>query len=155
MELKLSNLKVEVYSSYQPITSKRKAELTQFMLLHYNPTPLLKQHIQQAMTYALKDASLLRGSYSHGGIVLIAVTDDQLVGGLIANRTGLMDFLPQTLVSFIATETDYRQKGIAGHLIEHCKKFLPGTMAIVPDQDQIYSEYLKRKSNLSQNLFFI
>ncbi len=155
MDLQLSNLKIEVSSSYQPITSRRKAELIDFMLDNYTLTPLIKKHIIQAITYAIKDASLLKGSYSHGGIVIIAFINQEIVGGLIANRTGLMDFLPQTIISFLATSPEHRRNGIATHLIYQCRKFLPGSIALLPDRERSSNDFFFRQIASTQSLYFL
>lgn len=54
-----------------------------------------------------------------GGFCLAAYDDDELIGGLIMNKTGMTEYIPDNILVYVAVHAKTRGKGYGGQI---CKK---------------------------------
>lgn len=87
-----------------------------------------KQDIEECVSYALKKIP------SFGGLVAIVRDTEEprapIIGCVVFNRTGMRKFIPENILVYIATDKDYRGRGIGRLLIEESLKELEGSVAL-------------------------
>ncbi len=83
-----------------------------------------KEDIQAAIKYALGEDN------SPGGFVLIAFEAQKIVGSVVVNRTGMKKYIPENILVYIATDPNYRGKGIGKKLMEEAISLAEGSIAL-------------------------
>ena len=83
-----------------------------------------KPDIEKAIVYALKEVP------SFGGFVLVGYIDNEIVGAVVVNETGMKDYIPENILVYIATHKNYRGKGIGKLLIQQTIKTAKGNIAL-------------------------
>lgn len=94
-------------------------DLTQFfhhMMKPWHDTP---EDVRRGLDYALDDAP------GRGGFAVLAIRDQELLGGTVFLETGMQGYIPENLLLFIAVRPELRSRGI-GHrvmerAVENCK----------------------------------
>ena len=78
-------LKIKTYSQENKPNQYEKENILNFLFTHLEQYGDPKQDIEKCMKYALKE------SPSFGGFILTAVQEEQIVGAVIVNETGMKD----------------------------------------------------------------
>ncbi len=106
-----------------------------------------KSAIKKAIDYAFSNES------GKGGFVLKAVEENQIVGSLIMNHTGMEEFIPENILVYIAVDKTKRGKGIGKLLINKAISLCDGDIALHVEYDnpakKLY-EYLGFKSKYAE-----
>lgn len=53
-----------------------------------------------------------------GGFCIIGVDNNEVVGGLIMNKTGMADYIPENILVYVAVHEEKRGKGYGKQIIE-------------------------------------
>ncbi|WKW47135.1 GNAT family N-acetyltransferase [Myroides sp. JBRI-B21084] len=122
-------LKIKTYSQENKPNLNEKENILNF--LHKNleqyGDPL--QDIKKCMDYALKETP------SFGGFVVTALLNNELVGAVIVNETGMKDYIPENILVYIATDANQRGKGIGKTLMQHAIENANGNIALHVEPD--------------------
>jgi len=81
------------------------------------------------------------------GFLLLALSDDRLVGALVMLRTGMTGYVPENLLLYVAVDPDERGRGIGGRL---CRE----AMRSVEGQVKLHVEYDNPAKRLYERLGF-
>ena len=92
-----------------------------------------KSAIRKALLYAAKEIPSL------GGYTFIMQEQDNIVGALVINKTGMSEYQSENLLVYIAVHENFRNKGIATKLLNAAISYCNGniTLAIQKNHDAI------------------
>jgi ribosomal protein S18 acetylase RimI-like enzyme len=106
-----------------------KKELLDFLYEHLEEYGDDKADIEKAMQYALKEMP------SMGGFILAAKLNNEIVGAVVVNRTGMEGYIPENILVYIASHKNRRGKGIGKKLMEETIKIAKGSIALHVEPD--------------------
>lgn len=99
---------------------ERQLEIATFLFEHLGEFGDPLDQIQSCLTYVT----------SRGGQVFIAEHDDQLIGALVINDTGMGGYIPEHILVYIAVDGRMRGKGVGKALMEEAILKTPGDIAL-------------------------
>lgn len=107
---------IENESDFKSIT---RDQFVEFLHTHLEKFGDPLKEIHHCLDYAMSSEKMA------GGFALAAFHDQQLVGGLIMNRTGMGGYIPAWVLVYVAVDSRYRGKGFGQAIIEesfaHCE----------------------------------
>ena len=110
-------------------SGQEKNEIIDFLYTHLDQFGDPREDISKAIDYALKVND------SFGGFVLQLKDDDQTVGAVVINKTGMDGYIPGNILVYIAIHRDYRGKGLGKELMEKSLKEAAGDVALHVEPD--------------------
>lgn len=122
-------LKEKVFNPVETITTKEKSELVEFLYDHLDEYGDKKEHIAKAIEYAMHPYPLA------GGFVIETRENDQIVGTVVMNKTGMEGYIPENILVYIAVHRDHRGKGIGKILMDKAMKMAKGDIALHVEDD--------------------
>ncbi|MCB4799939.1 GNAT family N-acetyltransferase [Neotamlana laminarinivorans] len=109
-----------------------------------------KRAIKKSILYATKEISGL------GGYVFVIEGNNEILGAIVINRTGMNEYIPENILVYIAVKEDKRGKGLGETLLKHAKFYCKGDIAIhINVNNQAISLFEKhgfKKNNLEMRL---
>lgn len=102
----------------------KQIEVNEFLFKSLQEYGDPKEDINAAMNYALGEEN------SPGGFVLVAADDQKVVGCVVVNRTGMKKYIPENILVYIATDPEYRGKGIGKNLMQTALENAEGSVAL-------------------------
>ncbi|MBI9065347.1 MAG: GNAT family N-acetyltransferase [Marinilabiliaceae bacterium] len=88
-----------------------------------------KPDIQKCLDYAFTTEKLA------GGFALGAFFEDQLVGALIMNKTGMSGYMPDHVLVYVAVDETHRGKGFGQQIIEKSFTYCNGDVKLHVEYD--------------------
>ena len=70
-----------------------------------------------------------------GGNILIGTDNDQIVGAVILNDTGMKDYIPENILVYIAVDGTQRGKGYGKKMMEKAISITEGSIALHVEPD--------------------
>jgi len=67
---------------------------------------------------------------SFGGFVITAYHNQELIGAIVINNTGMDGYAPQNLIVYFAVHKDHRRKGIGQQLLQQAVELAKGDIAL-------------------------
>jgi len=86
-------------------------ELVDFLFEHLGQFGDPKAEISKAIDYAFSNTD------GKGGFIELAIEEDNLVGVLVMNKTGMTGYIPRNILVYVAVKADQRGKGVGNRLI--------------------------------------
>ncbi len=80
--------------------------------------------ITKAMDYALGENN------APGGLLVTAWDDEKMTGAVVLNKTGMKGYIPENILVYIATDRQYRGKGIGKQLMAKAIEQTEGDIAL-------------------------
>ncbi|PLX10101.1 MAG: GNAT family N-acetyltransferase [Marinilabiliales bacterium] len=118
--------KINRESEFDNIT---RGEFVDFLFTHLERFGDPKKDINKCLDYAFSKEK------SEGGFVLAAFYNDQLAGGLIMNKTGMGDYIPDWVLVYVAVDATYRGKGFGKQIIERAFAETDGNVKLHVEYD--------------------
>ena len=115
---------IQKFDKNQNFTNGKQEEVNEFLFKSLQEYGDPKSDINDAMNYSLGLEN------SPGGFVLVANDGDKVVGGVVVNRTGMKKYIPENILVYIATDPEYRGKGIGKKLMEEAIATAEGSIAL-------------------------
>ena len=106
-----------------------KDKFLDFLYEHLEKYGDKKEDIQKAIDYAFSDEK------GKGGFLLAALQDEELIGGVVINNTGMSGYIPEHILVYIATHKDFRGQGIGTKVMEKIIQECPGDIALHVEYD--------------------
>lgn len=113
-----------VYNSYAAVSDVKQQEIVNFLFDHLDEFGDEKNDINKAIQYALGKAE------SFGGFIVLAHQQDNLIGAVVVNRTGMNGYIPDNILVYIAMHRDFRGKGIGKSLMTEAINAADGDIAL-------------------------
>ncbi|GAB3197592.1 GNAT superfamily N-acetyltransferase [Pontibacter aydingkolensis] len=114
------------YSVYTPgnHSELNKDEVLDFLFTHLDEYGDQRADIAKCMDYALSEAE------GKGGSVLVARENDNVVGALIMNNTGMSGYIPENILVYVAVHNSQRGKGVGKKLAQLAIDNTQGSIAL-------------------------
>lgn len=122
-------LEIKMYSQDNKPNEHERATILNFLFENLEQYGDPKADIDKCMQYALKESD------SFGGFILTAVKENQVVGAVIVNRTGMKDYIPENILVYIATDAQQRGQGIGKKLMQQAIETATGNIALHVEPD--------------------
>lgn len=122
-------LQEKLFNPADAITSKEKSEVVDFLYDHLDEYGDKKEHIANAIDYAMHPYPLA------GGFVLQVDEDNKIVGAVVMNKSGMEGYIPENILVYIAVHRDHRGKGIGKILMEKAVSMAKGDIALHVEED--------------------
>jgi GNAT superfamily N-acetyltransferase len=103
--------------------------ITEFLHTHLGEYGDPREDIKRSLEYATSEEK------GKGGFVLGAYKEDDLVGALVINDTGMEGYIPEHILVYIAVDADERGHGIGKKLIHKAKEMTDGNIALHVEYD--------------------
>ncbi len=111
------------HPSHLPEEFKKK-EIVSFLYHHLDQYGDESVDIEKACNYSLG----INGK--SGGVIITATTDNQLIGAVVINKTGMEGYIPENILVYIAIHKDFRGKGIGKSLMKAAIQNTKGDIAL-------------------------
>lgn len=122
-------LEIKTYSQDNKPNEHERTAILNFLFENLEQYGDPKADIDKCMQYALKESD------SFGGFILTAVKENQVVGAVIINRTGMKDYIPENILVYIATDAQQRGQGIGKKLMQQAIEAATGNIALHVEPD--------------------
>lgn len=101
--------------------------IADFLFEHLDQFGDKREAIMQCLNYVFND--------SHGGFVVVGVDNDEIVGAVIVNKTGMEGYIPENILVYIAVNGQIRGKGIGKKLMNAAIEEANGSIALHVEPD--------------------
>ena len=123
-------LKFKIYNPNTKMSTLEKLNATEFLFKHLEQYGDPKPDIEKAIKYSLKEIS------SFGGFVLEGYDDDEnIVGIVVINRTGMSGYIPENILVYIAVDNSQRGKGYGKLLMNKAIELCDGNVSLHVEKD--------------------
>ncbi|UII24358.1 GNAT family N-acetyltransferase [Fulvivirga ligni] len=102
----------------------QREEVANFLFEHLDEYGDPKEDISKAIDYALNTG------VTPGGFVVTARKDNEVIGAVVMNRTGMKGYIPDNILVYIAINCDYRGQGIGKELMKRAIDHAEGDIAL-------------------------
>ncbi|MCF8364879.1 MAG: GNAT family N-acetyltransferase [Bacteroidales bacterium] len=114
----------KVFNQVEPITTREKSQLVDFLFDHLDEYGDKKEHIHMAIDYAMNTNPMA------GGFILQSSEDDEITGAVVINKTGMKGYIPENILVYIAVRADQRGRGLGKKLMERTMQLAKGDIAL-------------------------
>lgn len=121
-------LKFKIYNPQTRMSTLEKLKTTEFLFKHLEQYGDKKEDIEKAINYAIKEIP------SFGGFILEGY-NDEVVGAVVINRTGMSGYIPENILVYIAVDNTLRGKGYGKALMEKAVELCKGDIALHVEKD--------------------
>jgi ribosomal protein S18 acetylase RimI-like enzyme len=128
-------LETKIYNPENPMNQEEKEGTISFLFDHLEQYGDKKEDITKALNFSMKDKDTDPELIPLGGFVLNAYIDNEMVGTVVVNKTGMSGYIPENILVYIATHRDYRGKGIGRQLMEKAFETAEGNVALHVEPD--------------------
>ncbi|MEX0813989.1 MAG: GNAT family N-acetyltransferase [Chitinophagales bacterium] len=104
-------------------------KIAQFLYDHLDQYGDKKEDILRAVNYAFKKHEM------KGGFIVLGLDDDEIIGVVVINETGMSGYIPENILVYIAVNSDYRGQGIGKRLMETALRRAKGAVALHVEPD--------------------
>lgn len=122
-------LAINVYRPDQKLTSNQQASVVQFLFEHLDQYGDAAKDINKAVDYSM-------GLHdSPGGFVIEGKEDDDIVGAVVVNKTGMSGYIPENILVYIAVHDRMRGQGLGKKLMQKAIAESEGSVALHVEPD--------------------
>lgn len=100
-----------------------------FLYQHLDKFGDTKEAIGKSIDYAFSDAK------GCGGFLLAAFNDDEVVGELVMNSTGMSGYIPENVLVYVAVDAKYRGKGFGREIVNKAISMADGDVKLHVEYD--------------------
>ncbi len=122
-------MKIHYYTVSDTVTTLERAKVVDFLFQHLDQFGDTKTAIMNSIDYALIPHAMA------GGFILTAIEEDEIVGAVVMNKTGMKEYIPENILVYIAVHKDKRGEGIGKQLMKEAIKMAKGDIALHVEPD--------------------
>lgn len=101
--------------------------IADFLFEHLDQFGDKREAIMKCIKYVYND--------THGGFIMVGINNDEIVGAVIINKTGMEGYIPENILVYIAVDGKIRGKGIGKKLINATIEEANGSIALHVEPD--------------------
>ncbi len=101
-----------------------KEKFINFLHRHLDKFGDSKEAIGKSIDYAFSNEN------GCGGFLLAAYTDDELIGALVMNNTGMSGYIPENVLVYVAVDSRLRGKGFGRQIVEKAISLADGDVKL-------------------------
>ena len=124
-------IQINTYSAQNKAPENTKKEIIDFLFESLEQYGDPKEDIEKCLDYAFgKDDK-------PGGLVISAIDAEtqKMAGAVIINKTGMNGYIPENTLVYIATDKDFRGKGVGKKMMQTAIDLSEGDMALHCEPD--------------------
>ncbi len=118
---------IDFYSNLKHLLTHEM--IVSFLYKHLNKYRDSKEDIKKCLDYVFSKEE------SEGGFILCALEDDKLMGVVVMIETGMIGYIPENFLVYIAVDTEKRGRGIGSKLIRKAVDKAKGDVALHVEYD--------------------
>ncbi len=123
-------LKISKFNSEDELNEHlTKEEFTDFLFNHLGRFGDSKEAISKSIDYAFGKNN------SKGGFLLAAYYENNLVGTLVMNKTGMGGYIPDYVLVYVAVDGSYRNKGFGKKIVNEAISYCDGDVKLHVEYD--------------------
>ena len=115
---------IKLFNEVNRPSQKEKIEIVEFLFQHLENFGDLKEDIEKAVNYALKE------TISFGGFILESFEGDRISCVVVVNQTGMKGYIPENILVYIATHKELRGRGIGKKMMLKAIEIADGNIAL-------------------------
>jgi ribosomal-protein-alanine N-acetyltransferase len=104
--------------------SVTREKFVAFLYKHLGDFGDPKKDINKSIDYAFS------GAEGKGGFLLAAYYENNLVGALVMNKTGMDGYIPENILVYVAVDGSYRNKGFGRQIVEKALMLADGDVKL-------------------------
>ena len=117
-------LEIKTFSPENKPSDEVRDQIAEFLFKSLEQYGDPKSDILKCMQYAFKETD------SFGGFINVAYLENEIVGAVIINRTGMKDYIPENILVYIAVDNSQRGKGYGKQLMQKAIASVKGNIAL-------------------------
>ena len=117
-------LDIQILRPSQTVGMIEKNIIRDFLFEHLQEYGDKKEDISRAIDYSLNKG------ITPGGFVVVGRDNNEIVGAVVVNRTGMEGYIPENILVYIATHKERRGKGYGKKLMEAAIETASGSIAL-------------------------
>ena len=102
-------------------------KIVAFLYEHLDQYGDAKEAIQKCIDYVFNPTK--------GGLILLAIDNNEIVGATIINNTGMSGYIPENILVYIAVNKNQRGKGVGKQLMQKAIENTEGDIALHVEKD--------------------
>jgi [ribosomal protein S18]-alanine N-acetyltransferase len=106
-----------------PLTSVEKELIAEFLVHELGEFGDPKNDVLNCLDYAMN-------SDGAGGLVVLAVDQQELIGVIVLNQTGMSGYIPEHILVYFAVKQEKRRQGLGKEMINHLLSNIRGSIAL-------------------------
>lgn len=122
-------MKLTTFDAFNRISTLEITKVADFLFKHLDQYGDSKEAIRKAIKYAAKESPGL------GGYIFTIENNNEIVGAVVINKTGMQDYIPENILVYIAIHKDYRGKGLGKKLMSNVINYCKGDIALHVEKD--------------------
>jgi GNAT superfamily N-acetyltransferase len=115
---------LSVFNALKKPSENEKQEIVNFLFDHLEEFGDPRADIRRAIDYSIKEFS------SFGGFTIVGRENDDILGIVVVNQTGMKGYIPENVLVYIATHRDHRGKGLGKQLMNRSLELAQGDVAL-------------------------
>ncbi len=120
---------IKLFTPEKKLAPEERSKVVHFLFNHLDEYGDLAKDIDKAIAYALSE------SEDKGGFVLTLNDDDQVIGSVVVNKTGMSGYIPENILVYIAMNRDYRGQGLGKKMMKKTIENCEGDIALHVEPD--------------------
>jgi ribosomal protein S18 acetylase RimI-like enzyme len=125
----MNTLEIKEIRNPEDFGELTKQQFVDFLFDHLDQFGDPKVDIEKSIDYAFSTAE------GKGGFLLAAYYDNNLVGGLVMNNTGMSGYIPENILVYVAVDSQYRGKGFGEQIIKKSFELAEGDIKLHVEYD--------------------
>lgn len=117
------------YTPQQKPDITDKKAITDFLFEHLDQFGDKWEDIHKAIDFSVKDIE------SFGGFTLKLENEQEIIGAVVVNETGMSGYIPENILVYIAIHRDHRGKGVGKMLMKEAIEQCKGNIALHVEPD--------------------
>ncbi|HEY9082187.1 MAG: GNAT family acetyltransferase [Flavobacteriales bacterium BRH_c54] len=102
-------------------------KIVNFLYEHLDQYGDAKEAIQKCIDYVFTP--------NKGGLILLAIENNEIVGATIINKTGMSGYIPENILVYIAVNKNQRGKGVGKQIMQKAIENTDGDIALHVEKD--------------------
>ena len=117
-------IETKIFDSLNKPSELEKKEIVDFLFDNLEQYGDAKKDIQKAIEYSTKEFT------SFGGFTMLIEDNNEIVGTVVINETGMGGYIPENILVYIATHKNHRGEGLGKILMEKAIEYTKGDIAL-------------------------
>lgn len=128
-------IKYKIYNSTISLNEIEKEKIVDFLFIHLDQYGDKKEDILRCVNFSIKQSSSISNSEAFGGFVITASKENEILGTVVINKTGMKGYIPENILVYIAIHKNARGKGLGKEIMQKAIDLADGDIALHVEKD--------------------
>lgn len=106
-----------------PLSSAQKELIAEFLVWELGEFGDPKDDVLNCLDYAMN-------TNGAGGLVVLALDTQELIGVIVVNHTGMSGYIPEHILVYFAVKKERRSQGLGKKMMQHLLSQIQGSLAL-------------------------